>query len=286
MKAGFVAIVGRSNAGKSTLLNALVGTKVAITTPKPQTTRQPVQGVLHRPDGQIVFVDTPGFFKKRGDRLTAKLNQSARDSLKDVDLLLYVVDPTRAIGEEEETALKAVKASGVPALLVINKIDEPRPRYLEDYRALSPDFAATVEVSALRGSHLKTLVAEVLSRLPEGEPLYPEHQVTNVDNRFWYGELIREKVFMAARQELPYTAHVEVDAVDERPTKDGKGALRVAARILTDDERHKRMLIGAGGAMIRRIGTAVRKELEQIHGRKVFLELEVVVDPHWPDRLA
>jgi GTP-binding protein Era len=284
MKAGFVALVGRSNTGKSTLLNALVGTKIAITTPKPQTTRQPIQGVHHAPEGQIVFVDTPGIFRKRADRLTSKLNQAARESLKGVDLLLYVVDPTRAIGDEEEQSMRMIKAAGIPTLLVVNKIDEERPRYLEDYRALTPDFAAIVEVSALRGTHLKTLLKEIYARLPEGEPLYPEHQITNVDNKFWYAELIREKIFLQLHQEVPYGVHVEVDEIGVRTAKDGSETIRVSARILTDDDRHKKMLIGAGGRMIKKIGSMARRELEQIHGKKVFLELEVVTDPHWPER--
>lgn len=283
-RAGFVALVGRSNTGKSTLLNALVGTKIAITTPKPQTTRQAIHGVLHAPEGQIVFVDTPGIFEKKGDVLTSKLNRAAKESLNGIDLALYVVDPTRAIGAEEERTMKMVKAAGAKTLLVINKIDE-RPRYIEDYRALASDFDGVVEVSALKGTHLKTLVAETLARLPEGEALYPEHQITNVDNRFWYAELIREKIFLKLHQEVPYTVGVEVDEIAMRPSKGGKETLYVRARILTDNDQHKRMLIGAGGRMIKTIGTMVRKELEAIHGAKAFIELDVAVDPHWTERV-
>lgn len=285
MKVGFVALVGRSNTGKSTLLNALVGTKVAITTPKPQTTRQAIQGVRHGEEGQIVFVDTPGVFRKRRDAVTSRMNAAAKGALEDVDLVLYVVDPTRAIGEEEEDILKMIADVASPKLLVINKIDEPRPRYLEDYRALSPDFAGTVEVSALKGTHLKTLLKEIYARLPEGEPVYPVHQVTNVDNKTWYAELIREKLFMALYQEVPYTVAVEVDEIETRRSKGGQETLYVKARILTDSDQHKRMIIGAGGTMIRKVGTAARKELEHIQGIPVFLELEVVTDPHWPERL-
>lgn len=286
MKVGFVALVGRSNTGKSTLLNTLIGTKVAITTPKPQTTRQAVQGVYHASEGQIIFVDTPGIFRKRRDQVTSRMNQAAKSALEGIDLVLYVVDPTRAIGEEEEDILKLIADVKAPKLLIINKIDEPRLTYIEDYRALSPDFSGTVEISALKGMHLKSLVKEVFARLPEGEPVYPEHQITNLDKKTWYGELIREKLFMSLWQEVPYTVTVEVDEIEMRPSKRGKDTLHVTARILTDNDQHKRMIIGAGGAMIRKVGTAVRKELEQIQGMPVFLGLEVVVDPHWPERMV
>lgn len=295
MKVGFVALVGRSNTGKSTLLNALVGSKIAITTPKPQTTRQAIQGVYHSNEGQIIFVDTPGVFRKRRDALTNRMNAAARGALEGVDLVLYVVDPTRAIGEEEEDIMDLVRDVKSKKILVINKIDEPKPKYIEDYRALSSDFEATVEISALKGTHLKTLTKEVYDRLPEGEAVYPEHQITNLDNRTWYSELIREKLFMALHQEVPYTVAVEIDEIEKRPSKPkpgkagGKGKAReilfIKARILTDNDQHKRMIIGAGGQKIRDVGTAVRKELEHIHGDPVYLELEVVTDPHWPERM-
>jgi GTP-binding protein Era len=286
MKVGFVVLVGRSNVGKSTLLNALVGTKIAITSPKPQTTRRAVQGVLHLPEGQIIFVDTPGLFQKRHDVVTNRLNKTAEESVTGVDVLVHVVDPHRSIGPEEEKVIKLVRSTGLTAILAINKIDTPKPRFIEDYRALAPDYAAVVEVSALKGSHLRTLTKEILARLPEGEPAYPEGQVTNLSNREWYAELIREKIFMLLYQEMPYTVAVEVDDISDRETKTKGKILAVTARILVDDEKHKRMLIGKGGDMIKRIGAATRKELEAVTDRQVFLDLSVVADPHWPERLA
>jgi GTP-binding protein Era len=282
---GFVVLVGRSNVGKSTLLNNLVGTKIAITSPKPQTTRRAIQGVVHAPEGQIIFIDTPGVFQKSADQVTAKLNQAVKNSLKGVDLLLYVVDPTRAIGPEEENVMRMAKGSEIPIILVINKIDERPIPFVEDYRALSPDFAATVEISALRRTHLKTLITEIFARLPFGEPVYPEHQITNVENREWYAEIIREKIFLLLRQELPYSASVEVDEIENRTDKRGGELLYIRARILTDSDRHKKMLIGAGGRRVKQIGMMTRRELEQVAAKKVFLDLEVGVDPHWPERL-
>jgi GTP-binding protein Era len=284
-KVGFVVLIGRSNVGKSTLLNNLIGTKVVITSPKPQTTRRSAQGVLHVPEGQIIFVDTPGVFQKKADIVTAKLNQAVNEALQGVDLLLYIVDPTRAIGAEEERVIRMVKDAAIPALLIINKIDEPQKRFLEDYRALATDFDAVVEISALRGTHIKTMLSEILKRLPEGEPVYPEHQITNIENREWYAELIREKIFLVLHQEVPYSCTVEIDEIETRKSKDGSETLYIKARILTDNDQHKKMLIGAGGQRIKQIGSMTRRELEQINEKRVFLDLSVETDPHWPERL-
>lgn len=283
-KTGFAVLVGRSNAGKSTLLNTLIGTKVAITTPKPQTTRQSIQGVLHHPEGQVIFVDTPGIFQKRHDFLTDSLNKVAKNSLKDIDVLVYVVDATRAIGPEEEQVMKMVMAADTKKILAINKIDE-YTKYVEDYRALSSDFDATFEISALRGKHIKPLIDGIIERLPEGPPLYPTNQITNLDPKFWHAELIREKLFLVLRQELPYTATVEVDSIEQRKTKSGEDIIDVQARILTDTDAHKKMIIGAGGAMIKKIGSMTRRELEQVNDMKVFLNIDVETDPHWVRRI-
>lgn len=273
-------MIGRSNVGKSTLLNALVGSKIAITTPKPQTTRAPIQGVVTREEGQIVFVDTPGVLKGSKDALSIKLAHMVHESLRDVDVVAYVVDPTREIGQEEREVLRLVESIQKPRLLIINKIDLARKPYIDFYRDLSGNFTATIEVSALRGTHVQALIQKLFELLPEGELYYPEHQLTNMPNKLWIAELIREKLYLRLRQELPYTTNVEVDEIEERDN----GMLFISATIFTTDERYKRMIIGAGGRGVREIGQSTRKELEVAMLSKVFLELTVDVDPHWMER--
>lgn len=280
-KSGFVVLIGRSNVGKSTLLNALVGSKIAITSPKPQTTRLPIQGVVTRPQGQMVFVDTPGLLKGAKDALSRTLADAVRASLQDVDAIAYIVDPTREIGQEEREVMRLIEGIDKPKVLVINKIDLPKKPFLEFYRDLSQNYAATVEVSALRGTHMGTLMETLFALLPEGEYHYPEHQLTNMPNRVWLAELIREKLFLRLRQEVSYSTHVEVTDVQERPN----ATMYIAATVFTTDERYKRMIIGQGGRGIREIGQSTRKELEGVLDAKVYLDLTVEVDPHWVLRL-
>lgn len=281
MKSGFAVLAGRSNVGKSTLLNALVGTKLAITTPKPQTTRMPIRGVLHDARGQIVFVDTPGIFAQKFNRLTQRLNAIARESLADVDLILYVVDPTRAIGKEEQMILRLIEQSKKPKILVINKIDVRDRYYVDEYKKLGEKFNAVVEVSAWRKTNLKSLVDKAFTLLPEGEPFYPEAQLTDLETRVWVEELIREKIFLAMHEELPYSTIVRVEELEERDSKKDKKILYIKASVLTTTDRYKKMLIGAGARQIKEIGQAARRELEGAMGRKVFLDLEVIAEPHW-----
>lgn len=276
MKSGFVVMIGRSNVGKSTLMNSIVGSKIAITTPKPQTTRLPIQGIITRPEGQMVFVDTPGVLRGAKDALSKRLAESVKASLKDVDVVAYVVDPTREIGQEEKEVMRMIESMDQPKVLVINKIDL-RPKYLDFYRDLSENFTATVEVSALRGTHIDKLVATLFELLPEGEYYYPEHQLTDMPNTFWLAELIREKLFLRLRQEVPYSTHVEVTDLQEREN----GVMYIAATIFTTDDRYKRIIIGQGGRGIKEIGQSARKELEGVLGTKTFLDLTVEVNPHW-----
>lgn len=285
MKSGFVALIGRSNAGKSTLINTLVGAKVAIVSPKPQTTRFSIHGVVHDPRGQIVFVDTPGVLERTRDAVSRTMSEHVNTALEGINALVYVADPTRPIGAEEKRAIKLIEPLTIPKILAINKIDMPGARFLEDYRALAPKFSAVVEVSGLHATHLKVLVSKLFEFLPEGEPIYPEFQFTNLDERQRAAEIIREKVFIQTEREVPYAVAVEVEEMEQRETKSGKPMLYIKANILTLKEHHKKMLVGMGGRKIKEIGSAARKELELALQSPVFLDLEVVVDTNWPRRL-
>ncbi|NQU11993.1 GTPase Era [bacterium] len=291
-KAGLAVLVGRTNVGKSTLLNALVGTKIAIVTPRPQTTRDTYHGVVHRPAGQIVLVDTPGLFKTAPSRLVRNLHHKVRDALEGIDVMVHVVDPSRSIGTEDQRVTELVARATQPRILCLNKSDLPRRPFQGQWLARAvggagagPGYAAVVNVSALRGDNIERLIDAILERLPVGPPLYPDGQVSNVTNEFWLAELIREKLYLLTRQEVPYTATVTVEQVEDRRGKDGRPLVYIKAAILTTDERHQRMLIGAGGRKVREIGSAARHELEVAMNRKVFLDLSVLVDDQWLDRL-
>ena len=281
-KSGFITLVGRSNVGKSALLNTLVGTKLAAVTDKPQTTRDIIHGVLNTAQGQAVFVDTPGIFKDKGNPLSGKLTQRAHEAIQGIDIIIYVVDPTKSLGAEERATLAMVRNIDIPKLLVINKSDLPKHEktYLEDYLALSDQFTAVFELSAQENRHIQPLKDKVFELLPEGEPVYPDDQITNIDRKFWTAELIREKIFKALRQEVPYTTHVEVEDIEEKPEM-----FVIKAIVYTYDSRYKKMIIGAGGRSIKEIGIAARKELEAALNKKVFLELEVETDRRWEEKI-
>lgn len=281
-KSGFVTLVGRSNVGKSALLNTLVGTKITAVTDKPQTTRNIIHGVLNTAQGQAVLVDTPGIFKDKAGALSGKLTQRAQEAVQGIDIVIYVADPTKSLGAEERSALAMIRNLNIPKLLVINKSDLPEKEkiYLEDYRALGDQFSAIFELSALRNRHIQPLKDKVFELLPEGEPVYPPSQLTNIDKKFWVAELIREKIFKALRQEVPYTTHVEVADIEEKPDM-----FVINAVIYTYDSRYKKMIIGAGGRSIKEIGIASRKELEAALNKKVFLQLEVETDRRWEERI-
>lgn len=282
MKSGFVMLAGRSNVGKSTLLNALVGSKVAIMSPKPQTTRHPVRGVLHDPRGQIVFVDTPGVFLGKKDQVSKRLNDIVKESLDGIDAILYVVDPTRAPGKEEELIQTILKTTNKPILYLVNKADlskSERP-FLETYLPVDVGQEGSADVSAKTRKNLNLVVDKLFELLPEGEPFYPDLQLTDLGHKEWLEELIREKCFMALHQELPYSVAVRVEELETRED----GSRHIEASILTTEDRYKGMIIGKDARKLKEIGIAARKELETVLGGKVFLELRVKVDAKWQQR--
>ena len=282
MKSGFAVLIGRSNVGKSTLMNTIVGTKIAATSFRAQMTRQVIHGVVNDPEGQIVFVDTPGIFKDKKNRLTGKLIEKAKEALAGVDIILYVVDPSREIGDEEKYTYGLIRHLDIPKILVINKsgLHQDEKKHLQSYLEWGQDFAGVFELSALRASHIQPLVKKVVELIPEGELIYENAQLTNITDVFWIAEIIREKVFSVFDKEVPYSITVEVDNLEEKPD-----IFVISARILTDAERYKKMIIGKGGLKIKEIGQMARRELEQSLNKKVFLELEVEVDKHWVDRV-
>lgn len=282
VKSGIVTLMGRSNVGKSTLLNTLIGTKLAAVTHKPQTTRNIIHGVLNSPEGQMVFVDTPGIFREHHTALSGELTKRVHEALEDIDVVVYVVDPTKVIGAEERYSLALLRTLTMPKILVINKSDVSltEKKYLDDYHALDDEFLMTFELSALENRHVQPLVKKLFELLPVGEPLYPTGQLTNVDKKFWIAEVIREKIFLALRKEVPYSTHVEVESIEEK-----EDIIVIKANIYTLDKRYKKMIIGHNGRAIKEIGIAARKELETALNSKVFVELEVESDPHWLERV-
>lgn len=277
-RAGFVSILGRPNAGKSTLLNALLGEKVAIVASRPQTTRTSIQGVLTLKDAQIVFVDTPGIHKS-----TTLLNKRMMDTVRasaEADVVLLVVDSLAPFTDEDVQAVDLVKKIHSPAIAVFNKIDrlESKPKLLaliDRYRSLH-DFAAYVPVSAMKGEGLDVLRQEIVQRLPEGPALYPEDHLTDQPERFLAAELVREKALLLTRQEVPHAVAVMVDQWEDTP-----GLLRIAATIYVERPGQKAILIGAGGALLKKIGTLARQEIEKLVHKKVFLQTFVKVRPNW-----
>ena len=281
MRSGMVTIVGRPNVGKSSLLNALVGQKVAIVSHKPQTTRNRIQGVLHAKDAQIAFIDTPGIHTLQSKALNRAMNDSAIAAMEGVDVVLFVVDATKWTDEDAQV-LDRLRSVQTPIGLVVNKVD-----YITDKTKLLPilekltalrDFAFVVPLSALRRQNLEPLVQELMSRLPEGPPLYPEGQITGHDRRFAAAEIVREKLTRSLHQELPYALAVEIEQYEETPK-----IVRIEAVIWVEREGQKAIVIGAGGETLKGIGSAARKDIERSCGRKVFLKLWCRVKENWSD---
>ena len=283
-RSGFVSLIGRPNTGKSTLLNALVGQKVAIVADQPQTTRTSIQGVLTMPGAQIVFVDTPGIH--RADTpLNKRLMDAVRAAVEERDLLLLVADAARPLGKEDRQAIDLARKSQAPVALVLNKIDLVKDKALllpliGEYRAAF-DFADYVPVSAIRGQGLEELKKVILQRLPAGPAYFPEDHVTDQPERFLAAELIREKVLAATRQEVPHSVAVIVDQWEETSR-----LTRIFATIRVEREGQKAIVIGTKGAMLKRIGTLARHDMERLFGVKIYLDLHVRVQPGWREKSA
>ena len=282
-RTGLVAIVGRPNVGKSTLLNALVGQKLSITADKPQTTRHRINGVLTTEQAQYVFVDTPGYQTRHKNALNRTLNRTVRGVLNDVNVVLLVIEPLR-FGAEDQQVLELIPES-VPLILVLNKLDtvKGRDKLLPFVAQLAQQrsFAAVVPVSASKGKHLQELLAEIKQHLPVAEPMFDPEDLTDRPVRFLATELIREKVFRLVGDELPYTSTVIIDKFEE-----GETLQRIFATVLVENDNQKAILIGAQGERMKRIASEARADLEKLLGSKVYLEVWVKVKSGWADTEA
>src|SRR6516164_308366 len=279
-RAGFVAIIGRPNAGKSTLVNRLVGQKIAIVTSKPQTTRNRIQGIVSKPGGQIVFIDTPGLH----DGTTALNRQMMREvaaALEGIDVLLLMVDASRTLPHADSLLVDRAQRFGGKTILALNKVDRvPKPKLLpliDAFHKAFP-FAGIVPVSALKGEGCDVLVEEVLKNLPEGEPYFAEDEVTDQPERFLASEIVREKAIQLTYHEVPHALRVMIDKFEETPN-----ILRIEATLNVERDSQKKILIGKKGEMLKKVGTEARKELETLLGTRIYLGLFVKVAPGWRD---
>jgi len=282
-KCGFVAIVGRPNAGKSTLVNKLVGHKVSIVSPKPQTTRNRIQGILNRDDAQIVLVDTPGIHKAE-NVLNRQMMDELQHACEGIDILSLIVDASVYFGAGDRFSIEWIKRFEGPVFLLLNKIDRIPKHHLlpliDRYRQ-EFEFAEVFPISALTGEGCSDLVDNWLTRLPEAPPYFPPDQFTDQPERFLAAEIIREKAILTTREEVPHALAVLVDSFEE-----GKDLIRMRATLYVEREGQKGILIGKAGATAKKIGTEARKELEEILGTRVFLEIFVKVQPNWRQNAA
>ena len=281
-KSGFVAVVGRPNVGKSTLLNQFIGQKIAIVSDTPQTTRNRILGILTLPDAQILFLDTPGIHKPQ-HKLGEYMVNSARSALREVDLILFVSDVTESVGPGERFILDMLKQEQTPVILVLNKVDlvakDKLLPIISQYSAFR-DFAAIVPVSALAGSNVDRLLSVIKDLLPEGPQYYPEDEVTDQPERVVAAEFIREKIFRLTREEIPHSTAVEVEEMKTRPN----GDVFLRATIYVERESQKGIIIGAKGAMLKEIGQQARLDMENIFGSRFFVDLWVKVKNDWRNK--
>jgi len=278
-RSGYVSILGRPNAGKSTLLNALVGAKVAIVSEKPQTTRASIQGVLNTDSAQVLFMDTPGIHESNS-LINRHMMQTVREALADRDVLLYLVDATARFTEQDAQAMDVLRRVSTPVLLLLTKIDRVADKRLllpmiEQYRA-AREFDEYIPISSITGEGLDRVRDEIIKRLPEGPAYFPPDYLTDQPERFLAAELIREKVLRETRQEVPHAVAVLIDQWSETPR-----LTRIAATIYVERPGQKAIVIGAKGAALKKIGTLARQEMESMFSRKIFLELFVKVQKDW-----
>lgn len=283
MKSGFVAVVGKPNAGKSTLINALIGRKISIVSEKPQTTRFKLRGILTLPEAQIVFVDTPGFHQPK-DALGQYLNSQVTGTIKEVDLVLFLVDASSEITDEDRQLADEIKKSNLPCLVVLTKKDLCSKEQIEEARKSVEQMITPndwISLSAVEREGLDELVLKIISFLPEGPALYPEDMVTDYPLTIQAAEIIREKVLTHTYQEVPHSVAVEILRIEERPEKN---LLEIYAEIYVEKDSQKKIVIGKEGSMIKKIGTEARQELEFLTGKKIFLDLHVKVKEKWREK--
>ena len=280
-RTGFVALVGRPNTGKSTLLNHLVGEKISITSSRAQTTRHRLTGVKSIDQAQLLYVDTPGLHSGGKKAVNRYMNRVARNAVRDVDVVVWMVEALR-LTDEDEAVLEALKHAEVPVVLAVNKVDRVRdkPRLLPFMQDLTArrEFAAVVPISAESGENVDALEAEIAARLPEGPPLFPTDQLTDATERFLAAELIREKLTRRLEQELPYVLTVAIDEFREEAER-----LNISATIWVERESHKGIVIGRGGTVLKEVGQRARKDMERLFDNRVHLELWVKVREGWSD---
>lgn len=290
LKAGSVLLVGRPNVGKSTFINNLIGQKVAITSPKPQTTRFPIRAYYEDTRGKIVFIDTPGIFGKAEDFLSKKINERTIHLINQTaDVILYIIDHTRRRDFEEAKVIGIVRKIEKPKILVVNKIDIEKPTFLPQYKFLEEEFKDVFYVSALQKKHFKNLLDKIFEYLPDATTAKTDKNtemenekglhILNIDSNIFIAELIREKIFLKTGKEVPYTTTVVVDEITERKNH----LIYIKARILTIADRYKKMIIGEDGHKIKELGIMARKEIALATGKKIYLDLLVETNPHWQE---
>lgn len=284
-KSGFVNIIGRPNAGKSTLMNALVGERMSIITHKPQTTRHRIIGILTGEHFQVVFSDTPGYVKKPSYQMHKAMNRFVEGTVDDADLMLFVFDLTEEL-EDDNPIIDILKKTEAPIMLILNKKDLVAEQRAEDvlgWWKKRVNFVEVVRISALKDKDSIQLLERIVSYLPEAEPFYPPDQLTDRPERFFVGEIIREKIFLLYSDEIPYSSEVVVESFQETSTKAGEAIARIAATIFVMRETQKAIILGKGGIAIKKLGSSARSDMERFLQTKVFLELTVKVRDNWRD---